>query len=152
MESGDDYRVYGTDENEENVRLNGVLAPVRKPLISCGSLTGKDNDIWMSEDYGYVIRAGTQLHKELRAAAKRLLGKYAWRDAMPVYKERGVYNFYVKSRKVKTVEATKTKDVCPQETDGEQQASKSSGAASSGSRKTDTGGPRSINRRQGQHL
>ena len=149
MESGDDYRVYGTDEQEAAVRLNGVLAPVRKPLVSTGAVTGKDNDVWFSEDYGYVIRTGTQLHREFRKMAKRLLGKYAWRDAMPVYKERGVYNFYVKSKKVASMERPKTKDVCPQETATEQQPSGDSGTTGTESQNK-SGSQRSVNRRQGR--
>ena len=142
MESGDDYRVYGTVESGKDLLFNGVLAPVRKPLISSGAVTGKDNDIWMSEDYGYVIRKGTQLHKQFRAAARRLLGKFAWRDALPVYKENGVYNFYVQSKKVASAEQQQERDVCPQEAAAKQQAS-----AGSGSR----GSQRVINRRQGQN-
>ena len=142
MESRDDYRVYGTVESGKDLLFNGVLAPVRKPLVSFGAVTGKDNDVWMSEDYGYVIRKGTQLHKEFRAAAKRLLRKYAWRDALPAYKENGVYNFYVQSKKVVSAEQPQTGDVCPQEKAAKQ---KGTGSESSGSQRS------SVNRRQGQN-
>ena len=54
--------------------------------------------------------------------------QHAWRDAIPVYKEKGVYNFYVKSKRVARVtRGTNSKDICPQE-----EAAPSSGGSGQG--------------------
>ena len=113
MESGDAYRVEGNDEYETDLALNGIQAPVHKPLVSAGAVADKDNDMWLSQDGGYIIRSGCAAHTEIRTAIDKILRKHHYEGTTTIYKERGVYNFYVKGRSggVKA----KTKDVCPQE-------------------------------------
>ena len=93
MESGDAYRVHGTDEYDANLALNGVLAPVHKPLVSTAAVSDKNNDVWMSKDGGYIIRNNAPVQKALREAVDRVFHKHNYVGTTPVYKERGVYNF-----------------------------------------------------------
>ena len=92
--------------------LTGHSAPTNKPLIAAGSLTEKGSDVWMSGNganskgiAGYIIRKDSDVQKEVRRAITSILNKYkpskveAPAGVIRLYKENGVYNFYMKGLK-----------------------------------------------------
>lgn len=85
-----------TGERNENLRFEGALAPVRKPLISAGDVTNKGNDMYYFGDEAYVILKGSKLQKIMRDAFIKA-GKNEMQDAVMMYKEKNIYNMYVRT-------------------------------------------------------
>jgi hypothetical protein len=110
VDDGGSFYVGGKDEYEQDVGLNGHLAPVHKPLAAGSQMTGKGHDVWLSKDYSCILRNGSPVHKEVHEAAERILAKHVY-GMTTLYEERGVYNFYVKQKDGKVVN-----DVCAGET------------------------------------
>ena len=74
------------------------VADVHKPLISAGQLLAKGHIAIMDGDGGLIVPESTAFGKEMRAAYERLLAKYGTSGAITLYKERGVYNYYLKMK------------------------------------------------------
>ena len=64
IQSGDAYRICGQDEADKNIRLNGVLTDVRKPLISAGAVAAKDNDMFFSDTGSHILMAGSAVQRK----------------------------------------------------------------------------------------
>ena len=145
LEGGSSYRVEGTDEYGESIGVNGIKAPVHKPLASAGRITDKGADAWLTKDGGYMIHANCPAQKEIRDAIERILKKHQYKNVTQLYKENGIYNFYVKG-KVKTTGGTsragpsEAKDICGQETNAANVVSESSATRPSAS--AQSGNPR----------
>lgn len=115
IQSGDAYKVTGQDEAELQLVLNGVLTDVRKPLIAAGAVAEKGNDMIISDAGSYVTWAGSAVQKEIRKAVQRILEKHAYVGTMPLYKENGVYYFYVKLSDLEPRQSSEENraDLCP---------------------------------------
>ena len=112
VETKNRYTVLAKDEGGEPVMLMGHSAPIHKPLIAAGALTDKGSDVWMTGNganskgiAGYIIRKDSDVQKEVRRAMTKILDKYkpskveAPDGVIRLYKENGIYNFYVKGLK-----------------------------------------------------
>ena len=104
-------KLEAVDEWGTAVRIPGAIGPVHKPLMAAGEVTDKGNDCWLSEDGGFVIQKGSQIQKAMRAAFEAAVQKYGYKGTVAVYKERGIYNMYVREKKPK-------KDLCSYEQGG----------------------------------
>lgn len=83
-------------ERNENIRFEGALAPIRKPLISAGDVTNKGNDMYYFGNEAYIIAKGSRLQQIMRdtfnKAAQDLIN-----DTVTMYKEKNIYNVYVRT-------------------------------------------------------
>ena len=114
-ESEGGYKVKGKSENGITVSFSGVKAPIHKPLISAGAVTDKGSDIFLSDSLGkhfpsgMVIVKGSPLAKALREWLHWAVPRFGPRCTIPVHKERGVYNVYIKTVSTET----DAKSLCP---------------------------------------
>ena len=77
---------------------------MRKILASASQVCEKGRQlIWLSADGGYVIpkdgRIGRMMQKEL----DRLVRRFGDESLLPVYREKGVYNFYMKVERAEDI-------------------------------------------------
>ena len=101
------------------MKFAGRRAPVHKPLIAPGKVTEKGSDVLFSGDGGYIIHKDSQLHKEMRKAHEMLFRKHGYNDTTPLYKENGIYNFYVwRERSVSSLQEQVGKGSSPRQEDG----------------------------------
>ena len=118
IQSTDGYEVRGRERDDgPTLRLRGRKAPVNKPLASAGDITDKGNDIFMSGDWGVVLQKGSPVWQAVRVAYHEAVNCYGTQGLVNLYKEKGIYNMYVK------VSDGEAHDLCPQdevemETDG----------------------------------
>ena len=116
--SENNYKVTGTDEYDMKLALNGRSTDVRKPLVSAGDVAGKGHDTFISDSGSYVIWRTSPAHQEIRSAILRILRKYKYERTTQLYKERNVYNLYVKVAK-KSDPASGQTTLCPADSEGE---------------------------------
>ena len=95
VETGGQCSLKASNEHDKKMRYSGCHAPVHKPLVAPGKVTGKGDDVLFSGDGGHIIHRDSQLHKEMRKAHEKLFRKYGYKGTTPLYKENGIYNLYV---------------------------------------------------------
>ena len=75
--------------------FKGRITNVHKPLISAGQAAGAGQCSFLSRDGGWIFHENSPIGKRVTT----MLAKEAKRQAhqmMPIYREQGVYNFYLK--------------------------------------------------------
>ena len=103
VESGCAYLVQGMSEWNTPIGIGGVRAPVHKPFASVGEVTKRGCDFYLSDHTplgGWLVHRASPAHAEIRNFVKATLQKYAYKGVVPVRKETGIYNIYVKKRPV----------------------------------------------------
>ena len=107
--SGDPILNYGPvkvtskDEYNNNVQLQGNITEVHKPLASAGEVSTR-MDAFLFEEGGILIRRNSSLAKDIKQfIMKQISGKKkeAEKEIIRMYKEGGVYNFYLKASGLK---------------------------------------------------
>ena len=86
-------RIVATDQRGRRRRMQGRVAPVHKPLAAASAVCDADADIYLGSDGGYIV--GKSIKDKLRKAFDAIVAKEGYQDLVPVYRENGVYNFYV---------------------------------------------------------
>ena len=86
-------KVLAIDERGRKRRMHGRVAPVHKPLASAGSVCDAGADVYLGKEGGYIV--GGKFMENLRKAFDEIAAEEAYADLTPVYREDGVYNFYV---------------------------------------------------------
>ena len=88
-------KVKAEDQYGQLRAIPGKILPVHKPLASAGQFADAGHYGWLTDKGGWIIPGS--------AAASRTIDKVLAKEAkkanhkmLPVYKEKGVYNFYVK--------------------------------------------------------
>ena len=81
--------------------IDGELADVHKVLISASATHAKGHFTWFEKGGGYIIQERSDLGRDLRRAFEAAVKKHGLVDQIPVYEEKGVYNFYLKNEKPK---------------------------------------------------
>jgi len=102
------------DQYGQKLGLRGRIAPVHKPLLAAGEVTDKANAVWLDGDGGFVIHANSPAMREVRAAVEKAMAKHGGKGCFDLFKERGVYNTYVKIEQP----VDGTQDICPNEVVG----------------------------------
>ena len=54
--------------------------------------------LWIEKDGGHVLPEQSSIGRELKKPLDRLKRKYGEDVLLPVYQEKGVYNFYLQTR------------------------------------------------------
>lgn len=86
-----------TDENGRKCLMKARCVDVHKTLVSA-SACSRTQDAWITNDGGWLWPRDGPLGRELAKAVDRIMAKHEYKDTIPIYKERGVYNFYVRRR------------------------------------------------------
>ena len=86
-----------TDENGRRCLMKARCVDVHKTLVSA-SACSRTQDAWITNDGGWLWPRDGPLGRELAKAVDRIMAKHEYKDTIPIYKERGVYNFYVRRR------------------------------------------------------
>ena len=107
-------RVQGAGEWGQTLGFQGWTTGVRKPLVAAGEVTAKDNIVLLDGQGGHVI-GNKFLKEQIRWAVKNAL-EWDHSNVVPVHKEKGIYNMYLKVKGNKT---DTIKETCPY--DDEQQ-------------------------------
>ena len=97
IDSGPGYRVQGESEWGQNLSVKGRRAPVHKPLLSGGEVSEK-NDVLLWDDGGWIVSHQSAAAGAIRKAVSRILNKHGYAGVTPVYKERNVYNVYLRRK------------------------------------------------------
>ena len=87
-------RVGGRGEWGQQIGLRGWETQVRKPLVAAGEVTDAGSLIVLDQKTGHIIG-----NEELKWKMRKLIETELAKDAsnvVPVHKEKGVYNMYVK--------------------------------------------------------
>ena len=97
------------------VALNGRKTDVRKPLVSATGVEEKGHDAFLSETGRYIIWKGSPAQREIREAVARILAKHDFARTTQLYKERGVYNIYLKVAETGSdpVPGPRREELCP---------------------------------------
>ena len=107
--SGDSIPNYGrakvtsTDEHGNSIQLQGNITEVHKPLASAGEVSTR-MDAYVCEEGGILIRRDSPLGKKIKAMVMKALLEDklgVQKDTIKMFKENGVYNFYIKASDVK---------------------------------------------------
>ena len=98
IDSGPGIKVHGENEWGQALTIRGRKAPVHKPLLSGGEVAEK-NDVYLLGDGGWIISHRSRASERIRAAVEKVLTQESYAGVTPVYKERNVYNVYLRQRK-----------------------------------------------------
>jgi hypothetical protein len=86
-----------TGMNEKNAlsRVRGRLAEVHKPLVAASKTAALGFDSFTDHEGGLLIPRSGPVAQGLRKELKRLLWIHGDRNCVPMWLEKGVYNFYL---------------------------------------------------------
>ena len=101
VRGGKRTQIEGCDDWGSNLRVRGVQAPVRKPLLSVGEYTTTGGVTVLYGDKGYMFHKGSNVAKKMDAWVQIELRDSQYRGCTVAYKENNVYNMYVKPRENK---------------------------------------------------
>ena len=87
-------RFVGRSEDGKMLGLNGRVTDIHKPLVSAAKVAEK-NLVIVDGYGGTVIRGDTMAAKRIQRMVYNQLGKDPTAEAMRLYQEKGVYNFYL---------------------------------------------------------
>ena len=89
-------KLRGRDESNLLRTITGRVTDVHKPLTSASQCLGGGNQLcWLDSDGGWIIPRGGVIGKALENELQRLIQKHGSERLLPVYQEKGVYNFYL---------------------------------------------------------
>ena len=117
IDSGPSLRMSGRNEWGQALTIRGRKAPVHKPLLSGGEVAEK-NDVFLWGDGGWIISHQSKAGARIREAVGRILGETGYSGVTPVYKERNVYNVYIRKGQKEKSRWCKPADMCPADEGG----------------------------------
>ena len=94
-----DGMLEGSDENGKLRKIGGEFTEVHKILASAAAIHNKGHVTILEAGGGYVIPIGSKVGRELMDAYRKILAKHGNTDPIPLWEERGVYNFYLQNVK-----------------------------------------------------
>ena len=95
----------GWDERGCERCMSGRLCDVRKILASAGKMAQNGGqDFYLGYDGGFIFSRTSPLGRELRRLINECYEMWH-RDTIPVYLERGVFNFYLRDAAIDTLDA-----------------------------------------------
>ena len=107
-------KLTAEDENGQLRRVRGRVSEVHKSLISASKSAQMGQNGWLTKGGGWLVpddsRASERIHKILQEESEKMDHKM-----IPLYEERGVYNFYLKMQpgkgKIESTESSGPKDL-----------------------------------------
>ena len=98
MADGGPGKWIGGSEYGERLRLSGRKAKVHKPLVAISKVCEKGNLVLLDCEGGYVVRGDSVAGRVARRRRQVCERPGDVGQGAPLYKEQGVYNFYLKDR------------------------------------------------------
>jgi len=104
-----EIRLTTRDEYNQSRRISGKVTSVHKVLMSasCVNREGKQR-AWLTDTGGYLIPRDGPIAKGMDKHLERLIEKYGAKSLLPLYVEKGVYNFYLKVDKSEAISSVST--------------------------------------------
>ena len=59
-------KLLGDTEHSVRMNLAGRVAPVHKTLLSASKVAGKNHDIWLTKNGGWIYPAGSDVGKKIQ--------------------------------------------------------------------------------------
>ena len=108
-------KVVASDEHGRKRNITGRKTQVHKILASASQVCGGGNQLlWLDSTGGWVIPRDGGVGKELEKTLHKLLHRQGCDSLLPVYQERGVYNFYMQIEKSEDIASMDAKEgLCP---------------------------------------
>ena len=76
--------------------ITGRVSGVHKTLASAAKIAGAGKDIWMTDTGGYVYPRASEVGKKIKSLLEKEVSSGSnWKNVIPLYQERGVYNMYL---------------------------------------------------------
>ena len=98
----------GEDEQGWMRSISGRISDVHKPLTSAVRMAVRGGmDFYLGQDGGYAVPRSSEIGWRMRAYFDKLLWKFGVSGLLPVYVENGVFNYYLKKKKVAVMEDAK---------------------------------------------
>lgn len=89
--------ITGEDEHGQQRRLKGHATDVHKILISASAVHGKGFESWIGNGGGQIMPINHPVTQGLKREFERLCKLHGTEGFVPLYEERGVYNFYLRT-------------------------------------------------------
>ena len=88
------------DDEGRQLQMMSNVTSVHKCLVSASKLCIEgEQEIWLNSTGGFVLPTKGPIARGLALEYERLVKIHGGREVLPVYQERGVYNFYFKMKK-----------------------------------------------------
>ena len=88
------------DDEGRQLQMMSNVTSVHKCLVSASKLCIEgEQEIWLNSTGGFVLPTKGPIAKGLALEYERLVKIHGDREVLPVYQERGVYNFYFRMKK-----------------------------------------------------
>ncbi len=110
--------VEGFDQNGVPRSLTGRTCNPgpHKALVSAAEVCDTSQDIWLGTDGGMILPTDGPIAKGLRREFEKLKEQYGLDGVIPVYKEKGVFNFDIwVAQEDKKIETEGAKSIAPLE-------------------------------------
>ena len=101
----------GVGEDGVQRRVRGRLARIHKPLVAAGAVCDRGHFVWLTADGGVMLQASDPIVQRVAQELNKERPGRTW-----LYRERGVYNFYVRRGGVSRTTAgtaPETHEMCP---------------------------------------
>jgi hypothetical protein len=90
--------IKGKDAQGNVRKMKGRVTEVHKALVAASQIH-QSQDVWLGLGGGVMMPRGGPIAQGLHKEYERLVRKHGDKDLLPIYEERGVYNFYLKVAK-----------------------------------------------------
>jgi hypothetical protein len=97
-------KLMSQDELGHDRAMKGRIADLHKCFVSASSCAKAGSSGWLTKDGGYLIPRKHPVHKQIEDLLKKAATK-SNSTLLPLYLEKGVYNFYLKVSKAEAVNA-----------------------------------------------
>ena len=94
--------LLGSDERDQLRRLKGRVSEVHKPLVAASKTTALGYDAFMDHTGGILIPRDGPVGRGMRIEMSRLMRIHGRKGTLPLWLEKGVYNFYLNMEKSKS--------------------------------------------------
>ena len=102
------------DEHSKSRKIIGRRTDVHKVLASASQVCSNgDQLLWLTGDGGFVTPRSGKVRKEMEKRLVELRRQFGDETLLPVYQERGVYNFYMKVDRCDDVAAVANRPSSP---------------------------------------
>ena len=102
--------LVGRDENGKMRKLSGEVTDVHKVLVSASAVNSNRQMTILQKGGGWIIPENSPIGKELLGCLNRVLSKYGTSGLLPIYEEKGIYNFYIKKEQSKDQKSFATRN------------------------------------------
>ena len=101
-----EIRLQGRDEYNQPRKIRGKVTQVHKVLAGAAQINRDGRQrTWLTDTGGYLLPKEGPIAKGVEKELQRLIRKHGSKSLLPLYVEKGVYNFYLKMDKTEAIAA-----------------------------------------------